>query len=248
MNPKVHLTLPVPNETPEVWATFKPFVERFLSTLNKFDPGSDYDLHLVRSGDPWIDSDLKLDEQRVLPFIERYDGNGWDIGAAQYMASQLSPSDLVVSFTTRSYFHRDGWLKALLDARNTFGPGLYGTSASNQIRHHVCVRSYLLEVADFQDYPWTIDSRALGPCFETGVDYYNSGRPWVKSITEHMASLCRPLKIVRFDGVFDTRESIGMKNGFRNGDQSEMLVWDKHSDIYAQANPYHKQELERLTA
>jgi len=35
--------------------------------------------------------------------------------------------------------------------------------------------------------------------------------------------------------------------GFRNGDQRQMLVWDKHSQIYADADPRYQRNLEECT-
>lgn len=242
----IHLTLPVPNETPEVWATFKPFVTRYVFTLAKNDPGVDYLLHPVFTKE-WTE-ELKhlfngLNHEPCF-----YPQDGWDIGAAQWMAHRLPPEDQVVSFSTRSYFHRLGWLRELAQAREKFGPGLYGTSASNQYRKHVCVRSYMLDVKDYQAYPWVINSRALGPCFETGVPYTHPevGRG-VRSLTEFMGGLGRPIKVVRFDGVFDWKASILMPNGFRSGDQSQLLIWDKHSDIYQESDNHFRRYLQECT-
>jgi len=240
-----HLTLPIPNETPAVWETFKPFVNRYLSTLVRIDPGADYLLHPVYTAE-WND-ELKSLFNGINHEPTHYPGQGWDIGAAQWMAHLLPPDDLVVSFSTRSYFHRDGWLAELIKAREKFGPGLYGTSSSHQYKGHVCVRSYLLDVKDYQSYPWTIDSRALGPCFEAGVPYTHPevGKGML-SITDWMLRR-GPVKVVRFDGVFDWKKAILTPGGFRSGDQREMLVWDKHSQIYADSDESYRRKLEDCT-
>ncbi len=242
----IHLTLPVPNETPQVWETFKSFVERYLHTLASIDPGEDYLLHPVYT-DEWTEELGRL----FLPFKYvpmHYPEQGWDIGAAQWMAHRLPPGDQVVSFSTRSYFHRDGWLRELAKAREKFGRGLYGTSASNQYRPHVCVRSYMLDVSDFQAYPWTINSRTLGPCFETGVPYtHPTVGKGVRSISEFISGLGLPVKVVRFDGVFDFKPSILQPNGFRSGDQRELLIFDRHSLIYAESDERYKRYLEGVT-
>lgn len=36
---RIAIAYPVPNESPEVWAEFKPYVERFVKSVLKFPPG-----------------------------------------------------------------------------------------------------------------------------------------------------------------------------------------------------------------
>lgn len=163
----------------------------------------------------------------------RYDGPGLDTGSAQFSADQMTENNFMVCMTSRHYFWKYGWLKNLCDARQQFGPGLYGIRA-NRENHplHICLGFYGIDSDDFKQYPYHINSRIR--CHEWEVNHALS---W-------MRSLGHVTKLVLWDGVYDESEWFSRPNRFRNGDQSNLLVLDRHSDSYRDGSPQHRAQLE----
>ena len=234
---RIACVLPCPNETPEVWSIFRPFIERFVSTWKEFPPGINCTLKPVWFIDP--------NESEVSVFTglntvqEVYKGHGMDLGAHQFVAG-LARHDFQVNFTSRAYFHRKDWLVPLVKARLFYGPGLYGMSSSMEGgKLHICTRAYSYDVEDFQMYPAQITSRDQGVYFECGEG----------CLTEWFTAIGRIRLVVQFKGYFAPMEvgkPVFKENGFRQGDQSDMLAWDRHTDIYRDADPEEKVRLERL--
>lgn len=89
------------------------------------------------------------------------------------------------------------------------------------------------------DYPHLIDSRLKGPMFEIGANNEHG------NLMEWMERRGRPPRLVFFDGVREKPDWFSVPKRFRNGDQSNMLVWDKHTDLYRAATPEEKANLEQ---
>jgi hypothetical protein len=231
MKPGIIYPIPLDN-----WDVFRPFVERFCKSWKDHGPGIDHHIYAVCTR-------LVTDEVKSLfdgmPVVwVDYHGNGCDIGAFQHVAHMFRDTDLfMVCCVTRVYAFKPGWLSKLISARNTHGPGLYGTSASKEGGNlHCCCRCYGMDASTFARYPTQITSREQGVFFEIGegclLDWY-----------ENEGMKC---KMVYQDGVWDKREWFSRPNIFRDGDQSNMLVWDKHSDIYANGDTDKKTQLRAL--
>ena len=54
------------------------------------------------------------------------------------------------------------------------------------------------------------------------------------------------VKLVTWDGCYEKKDWFSVPNRFRDGDQSNLLIRDKHSDAYASASPEEKERLERM--
>lgn len=146
-----------------------------------------------------------------------------------------------MNLTTRCYAHRAGWLLPLLRTRLAVGPGLYGMSCSMEGGNfHICTRGHAYDVEDFALYPHRITSRNQGVFFECGEG----------SLTDFFFRLRGCAYVVHFDSyqkyVPYADERLAVPGGFRCGDQSEMLLWDKHSDYYRDAPPEEKHLLEDM--
>lgn len=249
MNLRTVIVYPVPMETPEVWALFKPFVERFCRTYKEFPPGADHEIYVVVNGDGPAQELLALFEGMPVGKFIRYDGGGADIGSFQFFAKSAFPC-FMVCCVTRVYFHKEGWLRKLVEARDLIGPGLFGTCASHEGgTFHLCCRCYAMDSDIFAGYPLEINSRDLGTFFEIGRGNINGGlADWF------MNRLKLPVSIQFFNrgmpfvpNLFPLVESHpDLINGFRNGDQGNLLVWDKHSDAYHIASREGKEYLTDL--
>jgi len=228
----------VPAETPEVWALFKPFVQRFADSMRKFHPGCDYSLAALISG--FATPEIQKCFEGLTTLFITYTGAGMDIGAFQYYSRNCAPC-FQVNCVARVYAHREGWLQKLVDARRIAGPGLYGTSvAIEQGRLHCCTRCYAFDSEDFKQYPHLIDCREKGPFFEWGEG----------NVLDWFISKGLAARAVYWSGVHLINEKGHWAipdNIFRKGDQSNMLVFDKHTDLYRDADEKGKKALAAMS-
>lgn len=233
MKPTIILPLPFDD-----WATFEPFVKRFVETFKQFPPSCPYQIHAVGCWGRPTDRVREMFYGTKTEFYF-YANDGADIGSAQQATRFLDDDTFMVMMTSRCYFHRAGWLERLVEARKQHGPGLYGCSANHEgYRLHLCTRAYAMDAGDFKDYPIKIDSRLKGPMFEIGENNPHG------NLMEWMESKDRPSRLVFFDGVREKPDWFTAPNRFRHGDQSNMLVLDKHTDLWRDANDEQKLALQ----
>lgn len=171
-----------------------------------------------------------------MPVIfERYD-KGADLGAQQYIA-RVSDDAFQVNMTSRCFFHREGWLRHLVNYRNHHGPSLYGVSTSKEGSTngwYVCTRGHTYDVEDFKLYPHDIHTKDQGMAVECGD----------MSISRWFENIGRKCLLSTWDGCYPLGTII--ENAFRNGNQEQMLVWDRHTEIYAEADPKEKKRLAEM--
>jgi Glycosyl transferase family 2 len=170
-----------------------------------------------------------------------YRGGGWDCGAAQETAQKVD-CDFLVLANARVYFQRAGWLRRLADARTEFGEGLYGASASyetlplvpGELNPHIRTSFYGCNPQIFRQYPHRVDSRDKCYKFESGA--------W--SFTRWFHDRGNPCRMVTWDGCYEKQDFRKPPNVFRKGDQSNLIIRDGQTDMYAQASAQRRVELE----
>lgn len=213
---------------------YRPDLKRFCKTLEELHPGHDYNLMLelcggvhYESGDEYVFGDMM-----GWGGVE-YFGGGWDIGTHQHMANSMPYEyDFMICCCAHTFFHREGWLARMASAREQFGPGLYGAMCSYENNPHVRTCFFGFDPGILRDYPLVINSREKSMEFESGklpVGF----TPWVESRG-------LPVKMVAWDGVYDRADWRKPANIFRRGDQSNCLVWDRHTVLYQNATPEAK--------
>lgn len=233
---KVIAVLPVPIDSRAVWLQFRHYVERFAATWMKYPPGCDIEIAAVCCNSD-ANSEVRMLFLSLPVRFFRYDGHGADLGAQQWLASQIGGNPFLICCTSRMYFHREGWGKALVDARDRHGPGLYGMSASYESGSlHVCTRGYCLDAEDLRAYPTQITSRDLGVFFECGGG----------NLLNWFEQRGGTARMVYWDGVWEKADWMDRPNTFRKGNQRNMLAFDKHSDIWAAADEPRRRELEQM--
>lgn len=225
----------------DAWDTFEPFLTRFTDTMKQFPPGiENYEVAAVCIwGEP--DDSIKRKFYGIKHRFYHYTSNGCDIGACQ-MVGQYHVGDnaLILGMTSRCYFHREGWGRRFLEAREVHGPGLYLCSVSRERgRLHGCTRAYALDSDFWKKYPHLIDTRAKGYRFETGdwcITYFVKQAVWGRTMQ------------VTWDNTRELEDAHNEREEgiFRRGSQSAMLVWDRHSDIYRDATEDDKRQYERM--
>lgn len=221
--------------------TFRPFVKRFVETYRKFPLGVEHRLVVVCMGGQPLSTDRELFDGVEADFIVNAETpDGIDIGSAQFAARHYD-CDFIVGMTSRAYFHREGALRRLVEAREKYGRGLYGASGTYERcplmperfpNPHMRTVFYGMDRDDFCRYPYTVASRENAYWFESGK--------W--SYTEWFRDRFLQVKMVLWDQEVDIPDwrNPRLKNIFRRGDQSNMIVFDKHSDLWRDADPKQK--------
>lgn len=232
---KTIITLPLPFDK---WDVFAPFIKRFCDTFKQFEPGADCEVWgMCCSG--YISDEVELWFDGINAVFHKYPEDGCDIGSAQYAADMLKENAFMVNMTSRCYFHRPGWLKRLLEAREKHGDGMYSTFASWEGgTPHLGTRAYCLDSHTFQRYPHIIDTREKGQKFEVGE--------WC--ITSWFRQQSMPTMQVTWSGEQEQADWRKPDNIFRKGDQSNCLVFDRHTDLYQDADDVEKLRLNGIAA
>lgn len=226
--------------------TFLPCAQRWAKTYLQFPPDYDHTLHIC-----FCNGDVTDKHQSVFKGIKytqhKFMGPGWDIGTYQHMSNILE-DDFVVYMNARVHFNRRGWLKRLMEARLELGDGLYALSTSNECSYpvshtikikpnpHVRTACFGYNPKRLRKYPFLIDSRIKGFYFESGMWSFMR---W----NEDMGYLVR---MVLWDGVYERKDWRKPPNIFRRGDQSNLLVCDRHTEMYNTANTQLKRNLAKV--
>lgn len=204
--------------------------ERFLKTYTEFKPEAEHKLIVVNCNPGKPDSMF----DGVCDSYMNYMGHGWDCGTYQFAALALN-CDLVVGCNAFSYFWRKGWLEPIIKAAEHYGPGVYGPTASYENHPHIRTPCIAFHPGMASEYPHFTNSRETCVQFESGPNNFTlwanrAGYPTMM-VTEHEVL---PME--------DWRKP---PNIFRRGDQSNCLVWDRHTKIYAEADSVEKARLEK---
>lgn len=228
--------------------TFEICAERWANTRRRFDPGFPHDLHVA-----FCNGEMKQAQTDIfsgIPFTAHpVKTSGWDIGTYQVMARRVRSYDLVVFMNARVHFWKDGWLKRLMEARaSAYDPNaVYGLSASYEWCYlgnpptfkaptpHIRTACFSTNPNTFDRYPYRIESREHGFRFESGM--------W--NMCQWYEDMGYPVWMVTWDGMYKKPEWRTPPNIFRRGDQSAMLVCDRHTDIYKNADAKERERLEK---
>lgn len=231
---KTLVLLPIPLDN---WEEFMRPITRFCDSWRMFQP-DDESMELIAlccRNDP--DNEVKNIFRELPVRFDRYDGDGADLGAHQSFAHRIGDAFLWC-MTSRCYFHRPGWGRRMRDVRErNESLRLFGVSASHEGgKLHLCTRGHALYASDFRGYPTMITSRDQGVFFELGG---GSLLEWAKK--EGIAPA-----LVFWNAVAMEKDWFIHANTFRDSDQSNMLVHDKHSDAFLQADDEERKRLTRL--
>ena len=209
---------------------FEAFARRFIETYTAHPAGAEHQLVVGVVGQDLSGARRRAFDSLKCRFID-LPGDGWGITCFQKIAGELD-SDFAVFCEAKSYFHRGGWLKQMVEARLVFGDGLYGGSGhSLECRPH-------LRTALFGCHPKALASfrpittREEAGNFEHGKD----------NITEAFNSRAHS---VMWDGIVHYPFNVITKNNFRDGDQSNLLAFDRHTDLYVEATAERKRILQK---
>ena len=203
--------------------------KRFLDTYLRFKPAIPHELIIVNCGSSLHDG--MFDE--VATQYRVFNGGGFDCGTYQAVGGSLD-CDLVFGLNTHTYFWRHGWLERFADEFGKHGPGVYGATASFEINPHLRTPAIAFDPKIMREYPHVINNRQEAADFEAGPENFSL---WAFQ-QRHT------VRLVAADGSYPLQAWRVPQNIFRRGDQSNCLIFDRHTDIYAEADAETKLRLE----
>lgn len=207
--------------------------QRLLDSYLKFVAGCDHDLVII---DRCGDSPDDVPQARHM----RYDGGGWDCGAWQFAGRSIS-ADLLVCLNSSTCIIGDGWLQRFVEAAEAHGEGLYGPLASYEINPHIRTPCMAFQPHIICQYPAQVMDREDTYRFE--VFGFAGTCP---NFTMWVRSKGWQTRLVTWDGCYDLPDWRKPDNVFRRGDQSNLIVRDRHADAYEVSDEAGKRTLERL--
>lgn len=213
---------------------YREWVLRFIKSWQEFPPQSPYKLILVNSNNG-LDDELIAAFAPITHWAVEYRGTGYDIGAHQHVAGLLNPEDWLMCFSSYAWFRQPGWFEHFIRAREQHGDTLYGSMANAQYRLHIRGTGFMCKAKHVQDYPVKVTSKMESFDFESGAG----------SLTQRILAT-REIWLVTPSGVHSSGNMRLIPNGFRRGDQSNILTYDKHTDYYDNAPTREREELSQI--
>ncbi len=207
--------------------------QRLLDSYLKFDAGHPHDLVIIdRCGD-------SPDDVEFAKHV-RYDSGGWDCGAWLW-ASRNIQSELLFCFNSSTYVTGDGWLKKFVDAVEANGKGLYGPLSSYEIIPHIRTPCFVFDPDSMSQYPKECEDRES--TYRCEVFGWPDGTP---NFTQFVRLKGLQTRLVTWDGSYDLPDWRKPPNIFRRGDQSNLIVKDRHCEAYEASDAEGKTKLEGL--
>lgn len=210
--------------------TYDKFTARWLDSYIKFKPAIPHELVVV-------DSDVAAPPGKHGEHTDRfmvYTGGGWDCGIWQMVGREID-ADLLVCCNTSTHYMHAGWLGRFAEAVGQYGPGLYGPLASLSFYPHIRTPCMVFSPEVIRGYPNVVDSRQKTYGFEclAGPDNFTL---WCDRNGY-------PPRMVTWDGCYEMGEWREPENVFWKGDQSNLVVKDRHADRYDFAGELEKDRM-----
>jgi hypothetical protein len=151
-----------------------------------------------------------------------YYGGGFDVGAYKYAASNLNQRLPHVFFNTQAYLKNSLCIDRLIASATYHGPGVFGPMASFERNAHIRTCCFATFPQTLLQYPVIPKSYSDACEFEHGTNNFSL---WC--ISQGL-----PAYLVSFDKELPLNQWRSLPNGFRNGDQSGCMAFDKHTLIF----------------
>jgi hypothetical protein len=213
--------------------TYEDNAWRFIETYKKFPAGAEHELVIVFTNG--LPPTPKLYEGLDCTFLF-YKGDRWCTGVHQW-AAQFLDSDFALFSSARSFFWKEGWLKRLVEVREKHGDGMYATMSSNEGMPHLRTNFYGIDPKVLRDFPQQVRDRGGTWTFES--------REW--NISRQYVNEGKPSMLVTWDGEYSFPDWRKPDNIFRRGDQSNILVLDRHTEIFKHASDEERERLSKLS-
>lgn len=202
---------------------------RFLQSYLQHRPKIPHELIVANCGG---EGDSMFDQVAIRFY--RDDGGGYDCGTYQAIGSKLD-CDFVLGLNSHCHFWRDGWLEQFAEAFSVFGKNtIYGASGSYERNRHIRTPAIAFTPEIMSQYPQRVNDRKGAEEFEQNFTIWAESKGYMAIV-------------VATDGNYTLSRIKAIKAGFRRGDQSNMLIKDRHVLVYDSATPEMKAHLESVT-
>lgn len=198
---------------------------RFVQSYLQFPPEMDHRLLIAcNGGDPGPKRrDYFRDTQAE--FILRPNDAGWDISAYQNIARQTD-ADFLLCLGESIHFHRAGWLRKIADARENYGPGMYGIFSSHFVRAHLNTTGFAADKNLLLAYP-QVTNHPERYEFEHGHGCF-----WKQIASQGMATALVTWNNCWFPGEWRQEKGI-----MHDSDQLSLLAHCNHTSKFADGTP-----------
>lgn len=169
--------------------------------------------------------------------MDHTDPTGRDIGAILGAAAQLRRDELTLFVGSTCYPVATNWIDRLRHVWTSTRAGAVAPFASLEVHPHLRTACFATLPRYLGVYPFAELCGGDYYRFEHGSDNFTL---WLQS------QGFRPQQVTRGKAV-DVGDCRKVRNGFRRGNQSELLVRDRHVDAYSNANTVQRLDL-RLRA
>lgn len=203
------------------------YAARFVVTYHEFPAGAEHDLFIVCNGGPLHTSTSLIFNGMSARMFPRKNDEGFDISG--YIAAARGPCagyDMMLCLGESNYFHREGWLKRLVEAWEKYGPGMYSPYSSNAVRGHMNTTAFCCPPAAIKNYPRRVTCRQDRYEFEHGQQAL-----WRRIHAQGMQT-----RMVTWDGEWEPHLWRMPRNILWRGDQSNLLMKCNHADGYENAD------------
>jgi hypothetical protein len=210
-------------------------VKRFAESYTIFLPNIDHRLILVNSNGGFNQNIANIFEKISFDLLN-YNGSGWDIGGHQHVINSLQQDDWILCFSTWTYFKMPGWLESFDNAKNKYGDCIYGAMSSKERYFHLRGTGLFMRCGTAQKYPLIANNKEQSWNFESSKN----------SITNWYINNNQSAYVITPNEIVILANSRKLKNTYRSGNQSNLWIYDKHTNIYENAKGFSKIKLELL--
>lgn len=171
--------------------------------------------------------------------------DGWDIYSFQRVCQDHADYDYVMWFGSNSRILVGGWLIKMLNGMShrdvgAVGPtGSFESGVSNEMPNpHLRTSTFMMSPKLFNslDYP-LVDTRRSAYELEHGCD----------SLTRRLRKIGLRCLVVGRDGITYGESAWPTSRTYRRNGQQNLLIADKHTDIYAAADADERLVLRKMT-
>ncbi len=211
---------------------FEAHARKFVASYQKHPPGIEHDTIIVWNGD--VEPNSQFNELPNVLHI-KWNNSGWDIGA-YLRAAESVKTEMMLLCGSHTTFRQPGWLLRMLEVWAKHGPGVYGCTASYQIRPHLNTSGFWCAPEMLRRYQGNVVTKEDRYNFEHGPNAF-----WMQ-----MAAAGYPVKLVTPDEELDWPDWRKPKNGYCRGDQSDCLLWFRINDEWEMMPPGRRAGMSRM--
>lgn len=192
----------------------------FIESYQKNPPGAEHKTTIVCNGGEPPDGLREAFHLLQNVSFMAHDNSGFDIGGFQHAARQSS-ADLMLFLGASTYFCGPGWLNRVIQSFQAHGDALYGAMGNRgdpgvRVNRHIRTTGFWMTPHLLNQYPITVTQLEQRYEFEHRTN----------CLTEWCIRNGKRAWVVSWDGEYLWTDWDRIKNGYRRGDQSNLIFGD----------------------